>query len=107
MNKVKPISPDELVKKKKEEFPNIVIAVVNELIAEKWDGHEAKIYQDTIVDKIIGNSTYTRKEIFNLHLLDFEDLYRERGWDVIYDKPGYCESYEPYFVFKKVIKKDR
>ena len=105
MNKVKPISPDELVEKKKEEFPNIVISVVNDLIAKKWDGDEAKIYQNTIVSLIVAKSSYTRDEIFDKHLLDFEDLYREEGWDVIYDKPGYCESYEPYFVFKKPTKK--
>lgn len=105
MSKVKPISPDELVRKKKEEFPSVVIEVINELIAKKWDGHEARIYQNTIVNGIIGRSSYSKDEIYKNHLLDFEDLYREEGWDVVYDKPGYCESYEPYFVFKKQLKK--
>ena len=105
MNKVKPISLDELVRKTKEEFPSVVIEVVNELIAEKWDGHEAKIYQDTIVFKILGRTSYSKSEIFDKHLLDFEDIYRDEGWDVYYDKPAYCESYKAYFVFKKASKK--
>lgn len=107
MNKVKPISPDELIKRKKEEFPSVIIEVVNELIAKKWDGHEAKIYQSTIVNGIIARTSYSKDEIYKNHLLDFEDLYREEGWDVVYDSPAYCESYEPYFVFKKETKKDR
>ena len=32
--------------------------------------------------------------------LDFEDEYRTIGWKVTYNKPAYCETYEPYFIFE-------
>ena len=33
--------------------------------------------------------------------LDVEDVYRKAGWEVIYDAPGYNESfYEPSFEFR-------
>ena len=54
----------------------------------------------------MGRSNYSRKEIFDNHLLDFEDVYRDQGWSVMYDSPAYCESYDPYFLFKKAVKKD-
>ena len=106
MEKVKPISPDELVAQKKKEFPSIVIKVVNRLLKEKWDGKEARIMQDDIIKYIVQNSHYTKNEIFDKHLLDFEDVYRDQGWSVMYDGPAYCESYDPYFLFKKAVKKD-
>ena len=30
-----------------------------------------------------------------------EPLYREKGWNVEYDKPGYNEFYKARFIFKK------
>lgn len=42
----------------------------------------------------------TKDEIFDNHWLDIEDIYREQGWKVKYDKPGYNEeSFKPYFEF--------
>ena len=105
MSKVKPISPDELIVQKKKEFPEVVIEVVNRLVKEKWNGKQAIVMQADIVNGILGNSRYTKNEIFEKHLLDFEDIYREQGWKVTYDKPAYCESYDPYFLFERKTKK--
>ncbi len=43
----------------------------------------------------------TSTTVCDNHWLDVEDVYREAGWVVEYDKPGYCESYEATFTFKK------
>lgn len=43
----------------------------------------------------------SRQFIFDKHWLDIEDTYRKAGWNVEYDKPGYCENYDAYFVFSK------
>lgn len=105
MSKVKPISPDELIAQKKKEFPEVVIEVVNRLVKEKWNGKQAVVMQADIVRGILGNSKYNKNEIFEKNLLDFEDIYREQGWKVTYDKPAYCESYDPYFLFERKTKK--
>ena len=40
-----------------------------------------------------------RADVFSNHWLDVEDIYREQGWNVEYDKPTYNETYDAYFVF--------
>jgi hypothetical protein len=40
-----------------------------------------------------------RGEIFHRGWLDVEDAYRAEGWTVVYDKPGYNESYAASFTF--------
>ena len=39
--------------------------------------------------------------IFSNHWLDVEDIYRKQGWKVVYDSPGYDESYDAYYEFRK------
>ena len=41
------------------------------------------------------------EKVFKNKWLDVEEVYRKAGWKVEYDKPGYCEDYEAYFVFEK------
>ena len=99
---VKPISPNEV----KHVIPDLIIEAVNKLIQEKWDGKRAVIKQCEILDRIVNTNQdspnyLTRGEIFEKHFLDFENLYRAEGWNVDYDKPAYCETYEPYFTFTK------
>lgn len=80
-----------------------VIEVVNELLLQS-----RTIYQDTIVQKLIQRNVGDKDQkeclrfrafIFKEHLLDFEDVYRNKGWNVKYDKPAYNESYEPTWTF--------
>lgn len=94
---VEPIRPCDV----KHEIPDFIIEAVNKLIQEKWNGHEAHIYQDEILDAIdFDLHGITRDEVFDKCWLDVEPLYRKRGWKVEYDKPAYCEDYKAYFVFK-------
>lgn len=98
---VEPISPSDV----KKIIPDFVIEAVNQLINEKWDGYEAVILQDEIMAIISSSDDMddkpSRKQILDKGWLDFEPLYREKGWDVEYDKPGYNEFYKAKFIFKK------
>lgn len=91
--KVKPITPDEVV----HEIPDVIIEVVNDLIREKWNGQKSHILQEEILERL----SIPRDEIFDKHWLDFEHIYREAGWHVIYDKPGWNENYKAFFDFTK------
>lgn len=91
--KVKPITPDEVV----HEIPDVVIEVVNALIKEKWNGQKSHILQEEILERL----SIPHDEIFEKRWLDFEHIYREAGWFVIYDKPAWDEDYKPYFDFEK------
>jgi hypothetical protein len=98
---IEPISPSDV----KKIIPDFVIEAVNQLINEKWDGDEAIILQDDIMDMVSSDDPDidkpSRGEVFDRHWLDFEDLYREKGWDVEYDKPAYNEFYKAKFIFKR------
>lgn len=84
-------------------IPLDVIAAFNTLIVTHWNGHEARFTQEDVVQMILLRLGETaRSRIFEEHWLDVEQAYREAGWNVTYDKPGYNESYEPSFVFRKV-----
>jgi hypothetical protein len=102
MATIKPISPQDVVEKKLESLPNVVIEAFNELIAKNFDGYSATIKQDEVIALIQSkNEALSRQAIFDNHWLDVEDIYRKIGWSVMYDKPGYSESYSAFFVFKK------
>jgi len=114
---MKPISPNEITSAKKDQIPDEVIQSVNEMIVEKWNGYESTFKQKDlvikIVEKLIEHELYNSEEekkqvenrlkrnLFDKHYLDIEDIYREEGWIIIYDKPGYNESYDATFTFKR------
>ena len=111
MTEIKPITPDEVEKERRNNIPDFVIEAVNKLLKKKWDGKEAIIKQDEIIAEMkpcwtsMENGVRFRPKVFSNHWLDFEDIYRDNGWNVEYDKPAYCESYDAYFKFTKKSRK--
>lgn len=83
------------------------IEAFNELLQEKWDGKQARITQDEAVDRILDKFQYIdagqrankRAEIFKAHQLDIENLYRNEGFRVEFDKPGWDQAYTAYWIF--------
>jgi hypothetical protein len=103
MRKDGPISPDEVVKAKGGIIPNFVYQAFNNLIAKYWDGRSAVVKQPEVVGYIVKlcPNAIGRPDVFDKGWLDVEEVYRAAGWKVKYDKPGYNESYDAYFVFSK------
>mgnify|MGYP003512507362 CR=1 FL=1 len=95
----KPITPAEVVDKKKEQLPNEVIDAFNALIAANITNGRARIRVEDIITLIKLKLGVTREQVYEKHYLDVEDIYREVGWKVEYDQPGYCESYDATFTF--------
>lgn len=97
---IKPISPSE-VKDKANQIPEYIIEVFNNLIARNFRNGKAIVFQKDVKQEIgqisIANITY--EAIIANGWLDVEELYEQAGWTVSYDKPGYNESYDAYFVF--------
>lgn len=98
---VKPISPNDVEGKKLEGIPDQVIEAFNELIAKNWRSTEAVIKQRDVVKLILEKLNIESGQIYDNGWLDVEPVYRKAGWNVEYDKPAYCESYEPTFTFRK------
>ena len=103
LKKGTPISPDEVVETKVATIPPEVFDVWNALIAKKWGASSgrAEIMQKDIVKELCEVLKVERNKIFEMHWLDVEDAYRAQGWNVVYDRPGYCESYEASFIFTR------
>jgi hypothetical protein len=99
----KPITPAEAKGLAQESIPGFVFEAVNHLIATKLGSSSSvSLKQDEIIAAILERpeaESLTRGDVFSNHWLDFEPSYRKAGWEVEYDKPGYCESYEANFTF--------
>lgn len=97
---VTPITPKEVAKQKLEQIPGVVISTINKLIAANYVDDEAKVYQDDLMKqlRLIGLSD---EEILRGGWLNFEEIYREAGWSVDYDKPAWNEQGRAYFLFTK------
>jgi hypothetical protein len=105
-----PISPNEVVDAKLDAIPEIVIFAFNELVAKNWNGYKSVVKQEDAIQLVIqkwqenGDERDAREQrgaIFRNHMLDIEDIYRAKGWNVEYDKPGYNESYDAFYTFTK------
>lgn len=97
---MKAITPREAKAKKTEAIPDVVIEAFNELILAYFDGDSATIEQDEVV-KLIVKKGISKNNIFERHYLDIEPIFEAAGWKVEYDKPGFNETYEATFTFKK------
>lgn len=100
MTVTKPVSPDQIEDVKEKNFPDQVIESFNELLIKNFSGGSATIKQEDVVNLMITKGL-NKEEIFENNWLDIERIYRSQGWIVEYDKPGFNESYEAFFKFKK------
>lgn len=99
---VSPIRPDEVASQKQNEFPDWAIEVWNRLIAMAWSSGRAVVKQGDAVSAL----REANQGIDPIHdFLEVEDIYRQAGWDVEYDKPGFNESYPATFTFAKPKKR--
>ena len=90
MIKVKPINPEDIDNK---ELSDELVERVNNLIRMNWNGHSAEI----ILDHITRPSTTYQNGDWRAICR----LYKEYGWDVETDFPGYCENYKAKLIFRK------
>lgn len=98
--RIGPISPKEVADKKMEMFPDAVFEAFNEMIVQNAGIGEITVKQDDVVALMVKKGL-DRNEIYKNGWLDVEDVYRKAGWKVDYDKPGYNEDYDAYFVFSR------
>lgn len=96
---LKPITPEE-AKLAHAEIPPSVIQAFNELIVANLNQGQSVVYQKDVVDKLKRNSFFPGDK-FDYNCLNVEEIYREAGWDVEYDKPGYSETYPARFTFSR------
>lgn len=98
----RPITPAEAETLRLESIPDFVIESFNEMITKNLSQGLARFTHNEvmalIVPKLSGN--LTRESIYKNSCNDIAKLFREAGWKVDFDRPGYNESYEPFWVFR-------
>jgi hypothetical protein len=99
---IDPIRPEEAAGRKLEQIPDGVIDAFNYLIVMYLNGDSATFTQADVVTLLGARGIITHEqEAYERHLLDVEPIYRESGWDVTYDKPGWNETYPATFTFTR------
>lgn len=103
---VEPIRPDEIGNAKAQQYPAFVLRAFNQEIAANYTAGRAVVYQNKVIQTIIEcalqeGAVIDRGDVFDKKYLNVEEIYEDAGWKVSYDKPGYNESYEANFTFKK------
>lgn len=101
MGKIKPITPAQVAAQQLSDIPDEVIEIWNRVLAKRYRSGSATIKQDEIVQELVSLTQGDRQKIFENGWLEIEELYNANGWNVEYDKPGYNESYDAFFVFRK------
>ena len=96
-----PIKPSEVTTVKASYIPDGVFEAFNTLIVENMDGNTARVKQCDVVARITLKLNCERQVVFDKGWLEIEDVYREVGWDVEYDKPGFNENYDAFFKFTR------
>jgi len=104
MSQIKPVSPSDVkaLYESGKTIPDEVVVIFNQLIVKKFRGQLAKILVKDVVPLVLeAMPGVTEDQIFENKWLDVEPLFRTYGWKVEFDSPGYCESYDPFYVFSK------
>jgi len=101
MSEIKPLRPAEIIANLDKTTPTVVITAVNNMLTKYFKGGSVTVKQNEIINEIMRlDSNISRSEIIDNKWMDFEEVYRQYGWSVSYDKPGYNESYDATFEFK-------
>ena len=97
-----PLTPEQIKKVEGDSIPSVVIESVNELLLEKVRNGRTTLLQNEVVDRILkkAGNEITKKMLFDKGWLDFEPVFRRAGWVVEFDRPAYCETYEPKWIFE-------
>lgn len=97
----KPLSPSDVESAKAKTIPPQIIETANALIAERWNGREATFTLHELGKRARDKLGMDPKTDFEDGHLDIEPIFRKAGWVVEFDRPGYNETYDARFTFRK------
>jgi hypothetical protein len=98
---IKPIKPEDVPHRKLDALPDFVVEIWNELIAKNWVNSKSCVKQEEVISLLLcrADDSTKREDVFKNNWLYIEPIYEAQGWDVVYDRPAYNESYPASFVF--------
>ena len=98
---VKPLSPEDV----NYNIPDFVIETVNQIIKNKYRGNEFTFKAKELIYLALSTGVSgSNKDWYAEKWMDFENIYREMGWDVEYVSPSYGENgFDPYYRFSPKV----
>ena len=99
----KPITPTEAAASVLP-LPDAVFAVFNGLIVKNLRGGRAVVRSDAALAEVCVSMGLTSREVLERGYLDVKNAYEAAGWKVVYDQPGFNESYQATFTFTAKVK---
>lgn len=97
-----PITPKQFKEAYGSGIPDVVIETVNELLLSKcrFEGQKRVcLKQNEVVDALVAKGI-ERNSIFDKKMLDFEPLFRSKGWKVEWNKGAYYETDASNWIFE-------
>jgi hypothetical protein len=100
---ISPLAAADIMKVRTSFFPEAVYAAVNEMLQRKFNSrtHRAVIKQDELVALMVQKGL-DEGEIFANNWLDFEEVYRDHGWTVTYEKSDYTDQSPSTYTFAPI-----
>jgi hypothetical protein len=100
---VKAFSPQDLDDNPEVRFPDFVIEAFNNVIQRNYRNGWSKFVISEVAAEIrkLSPTPLQDRTISKNGWFDIEPLYRKQGWKVEYDSPGFNESYEGNYTFRK------
>lgn len=96
-----PISPTEANELRQKNIPDEVYDAFNTLIVRNLINGQAIVKVNEVVSLIQELIPFTTDlQIFDNHWLDVENAYRAKNWIVLFEKPGFGDSWDSHFIFK-------
>lgn len=95
---MKPITPTEALSGN--HIPEFVIEAINNLIIRNLHGKSSTFTEQALIQEILEVGDFNDPAcIYKGNWLEFEELYRNAGWKVECDVPGFNESYDVTWAF--------
>ncbi len=107
-----PITPEEAVASKIESLPDFVIQAFDETIVKNLAGNRSHFKLKEVAERmrelhakgdyrLLMTDQSFEARAQKEHWYDVEKIYEDAGWKVVYDGPGFNESYDATFTFTK------
>lgn len=96
---MEPITPKEASDLKENFIDPVMIQAVNAILSEQYSSYITFTQKELLKKYRELGGQLSDDELFKKKHLDFEGVFRKKGWKVEYDSPAYCESYEANFKF--------
>jgi len=97
-----PITPAEAQNKKEASVPKEIIEAFNELIVKHWSGGSARFKSMELTALAKQKTGLSDAALFEQGYFEASRaIFRKAGWEVTYDRPGYNETYDAFYIFRK------